>query len=282
MREPNLLTDFTEGVLCALTKRVMIISPFPDRVRALVLPLSSQCFDMFTLHEFSEDMLPALSPELIVYDALPVGAERPSSWEKGQGVHLSAKRHGIPLLVLVDDAALESAEASRESALEGAELQVWPADPQAALDRIHRMLEEGGGGASQPSMHLKEGSAEQGGVQPTERSTEQTGLQPSEPEGVRNFKDIRLDTRRMIVEAAGERIDLTKTEYDLLLYFIDSEGVVVTREMLLDHVWGHQFFGGSNVVDVHVKSLRKKLKDSAVAPKYIATVRGAGYRLADG
>ncbi len=85
----------------------------------------------------------------------------------------------------------------------------------------------------------------------------------------------------MTVDRGGQRIDLTKTEYDLLLHFISSDGSVLTRESLLDTVWGLQFYGGSNLVDAHIKSLRKKLKDSAVAPKYIVTVRGAGYRLAD-
>lgn len=63
--------------------------------------------------------------------------------------------------------------------------------------------------------------------------------------------------------------------------YVVWEGAVQTRELLLDVIWGLQFYVGSNVVDVHIKSLRKKLEDSAVDPKYIATVRGVGYRLAD-
>ncbi|MNE66545.1 Transcriptional regulatory protein WalR [compost metagenome] len=100
-------------------------------------------------------------------------------------------------------------------------------------------------------------------------------------EDIRQFKDIRIDLKKMTVERAEQRIDLTKTEYDLLLHFVSSDGSVLSRESLLDTVWGLQFFGGSNLVDAHIKSLRKKLKDSAVSPKYIVTVRGAGYRLAD-
>jgi two-component system alkaline phosphatase synthesis response regulator PhoP len=100
-------------------------------------------------------------------------------------------------------------------------------------------------------------------------------------EDLRTFKDIQIDLRRMRVTRGGQRIELTKTEYDLLLHFVSSDGSVLSRENLLDTVWGMQFYGGSNVVDVHIKSLRKKLKDSAVSPRYIVTVRGAGYRLAD-
>ncbi|MNJ82269.1 Alkaline phosphatase synthesis transcriptional regulatory protein PhoP [compost metagenome] len=62
---------------------------------------------------------------------------------------------------------------------------------------------------------------------------------------------------------------------------LDHEGSVLSREELLADVWETSFTGGSNVVDVHIKSLRKKLGDRAVNPTYIATVRGVGYRLAD-
>nr|WP_237690582.1 winged helix-turn-helix domain-containing protein [Paenibacillus caui] len=85
----------------------------------------------------------------------------------------------------------------------------------------------------------------------------------------------------MAVYRKGEQIDLTKTEYDLFVQLLESEGSVMTREDLLSAVWGTTFLGGSNVVDVHIKSLRKKLGDRAASPEYIATVRGAGYRLAD-
>lgn len=95
------------------------------------------------------------------------------------------------------------------------------------------------------------------------------------------FKDLVIDTKRMIVKQNNKRIDLTKTEYDLLVFFIGSEGIVQTREALLEKIWNLQFFEGSNIVDVHIKSLRKKLNDSAVDPNYIVTVRGVGYRLAD-
>lgn len=95
------------------------------------------------------------------------------------------------------------------------------------------------------------------------------------------FKDLVIDTKRMIVKQNNKRIDLTKTEYDLLIFFIGSEGIVQTREALLEKIWNQSFFEGSNIVDVHIKSLRKKLNDSAVDSNYIVTVRGVGYRLAD-
>lgn len=112
----------------------------------------------------------------------------------------------------------------------------------------------------------------------------QLSLTITEPAGEsRNyvFKEIVLDPDRMTVTRSGSRIDLTKTEYDLLRTIIAADGKVLTRQELMNGVWGEQYFGGSNAIDVHIRSLRNKLDDDPKAPRYIATVRGAGYRLAD-
>ncbi|NHN32065.1 winged helix-turn-helix transcriptional regulator [Paenibacillus sp. S3N08] len=94
-------------------------------------------------------------------------------------------------------------------------------------------------------------------------------------------KDIVMDARRMTVSQAGVRIDLTKTEYDLLKVLLGADGGVLSRQAMMDLVWGEQYFGGSNTVDAHIKSLRHKLGDDPKQPRYIVTVRGVGYRLAD-
>ncbi len=86
--------------------------------------------------------------------------------------------------------------------------------------------------------------------------------------------DVTLDmlTRRAVV--AGQQIELTAREYAVLEMFLRHPGQVLAREQLLSHVWGYDFDGGSNVVDVYVRYLRKKLGD-----RVIETVRGMGYRL---
>ncbi|WP_186438297.1 winged helix-turn-helix transcriptional regulator [Cohnella terricola] len=106
---------------------------------------------------------------------------------------------------------------------------------------------------------------------------------PPLPEVLRNlsFKDIVLDPDRMTVTRGGTRVDLTKTEYDLLRAILAGDGKVMTRQELMNEVWGESYFGGSNAIDVHIRSLRSKLNDDPKQPRYIATVRGAGYRLAD-
>lgn len=95
------------------------------------------------------------------------------------------------------------------------------------------------------------------------------------------FKDIWIDRGKMTVQQGERQLHLTRREYDLLLKLIDAQGRVISREQMMHDIWETDFVGGSNVVDVHVKSLRKKLGDCAVASRYIVTVRGVGYRLAD-
>ena len=75
---------------------------------------------------------------------------------------------------------------------------------------------------------------------------------------------------------AGHAIDLTKKEFDLLLYLMQHRNVVVSRETLLDEVWGFDFYGSTNVVDVYIRYLRAKI-DNAFNVEIIQTVRGAGY-----
>jgi two-component system, OmpR family, response regulator len=89
--------------------------------------------------------------------------------------------------------------------------------------------------------------------------------------------DINLLTR--VVRRAGKAIDLKPREYALLEYFARNADRVVTRTMLLEHVWDYHFDPATNVIDVHVSRLRKKLDDGFDATM-LHTVRGAGYRLA--
>ena len=81
----------------------------------------------------------------------------------------------------------------------------------------------------------------------------------------------------MKVEKGGVRVDLTKTEYDLLLFFLNSDGSVLTREALLDSVWGDRVYIEERTVDVHIRRLRLALEPSGLA-RLIETVRGGGYR----
>ena len=92
--------------------------------------------------------------------------------------------------------------------------------------------------------------------------------------------DLELDRLTQKVRRAGRRIDLTAKEYALLEYFAANAGRVLTRTMIMEHVWDESFEGLTNIVDVYVRHLRTKI-DDAHEQKLIRTVRGAGYCLTD-
>jgi DNA-binding response OmpR family regulator len=87
---------------------------------------------------------------------------------------------------------------------------------------------------------------------------------------------INVLTREVIKQ--GDHIDLTKTEYDLLEYLLQNKGLVLTRDQIIEHVWGYDFIGDSNILDVYIRYLRNKI-DYPYETKLIHTVRGVGYTL---
>jgi DNA-binding response OmpR family regulator len=78
----------------------------------------------------------------------------------------------------------------------------------------------------------------------------------------------------------GEDVHLTLTELRLLTELAAAGGSVVTREQLLERVWGYDYFGDTRLLDVHVRRLRRKVEDDPSTPRLVLTVRGVGYRLA--
>src|ERR671939_1736580 len=97
---------------------------------------------------------------------------------------------------------------------------------------------------------------------------------------IMRVRDLTLDPISRRVERAGREIELTQKEYAWLEYLMRTAGRVVSRQMISEHVWKHQVDPLTNVVDVYINYLRKKLDDDKVHP-LIQTVRGSGYVLKD-
>ena len=90
------------------------------------------------------------------------------------------------------------------------------------------------------------------------------------------FKDIVIDRRSRVVKKNNNEINLTNKEYELLMILIDNKDKVVTREELLDQIWGYGYEPETNVTDVYIRYLRSKL-DNKNKEEYIQTVRSVGY-----
>ena len=92
--------------------------------------------------------------------------------------------------------------------------------------------------------------------------------------------DLKIATASRQVTRAGKAIELTKTQYDLLEYLLRNRDIVLTREQILQHVWGYSYTGNSNVVDVYVRYVRNNIHDTDES-RIIETVRGIGYVIRD-
>jgi len=124
---------------------------------------------------------------------------------------------------------------------------VKPFSPRELVARIHAVLRRGSGGA---------------------RGSDET----------LRFVALTIDVAAREVHANADLVDLSALEFDLLLALAQRPNRVFTREQLLERVWGWDYFGVDRVVDVHVGNIRKVLGDDATDPRYIATVRGVGYK----
>ena len=99
-------------------------------------------------------------------------------------------------------------------------------------------------------------------------------------DSILRIKGVNLDIERYTVTYKEKNIDLTKREFELLKYMMQNKNLVITREMILAKVWGYEYMGDTNVVDVYIRYLRSKIDDQ-FGIKLIHTIRGVGYQIKD-
>jgi two-component system alkaline phosphatase synthesis response regulator PhoP len=95
------------------------------------------------------------------------------------------------------------------------------------------------------------------------------------------YQDITLDKEKYEVRKSGEKLVLTLKEFELLKMLIENKGRVLTRDSLLDKIWGYDYAGETRTVDVHIRHLRQKIHDEDGSNQMIETIRGVGYKIND-
>ncbi|MFI5184649.1 MAG: response regulator transcription factor [Vicinamibacteria bacterium] len=95
------------------------------------------------------------------------------------------------------------------------------------------------------------------------------------------FADVELDFETYAATKGGVLLELSPREFDLLRYLIERKGETVTRDRLLEDVWGYESYPSTRTVDTHIAKLRAKIGDSGTEPKFILTIHGAGYKFVD-
>lgn len=106
--------------------------------------------------------------------------------------------------------------------------------------------------------------------------------QPVMSQRVHTVGELTVDEVAHEVHLGSHRVELTRTEFDLLVSLMTEPGAALTRRELINRVWGQEWVGDEHLVDVHVGNLRKKLDDDPAHPRFIRTVRGVGYKMSRG
>ena len=103
---------------------------------------------------------------------------------------------------------------------------------------------------------------------------------PNTKKPILSVQDLTIDVEKRQVKVGEDVIELTKKEYELLLFLVQNKDIVLSREQILNQVWGYSYIGETNVVDVYIRYLRTKI-DEVYGKKYIHTIRGVGYYVKD-
>ncbi|MEK4797583.1 MULTISPECIES: response regulator YycF [Thermoactinomyces] len=211
--------------------------------------LEKEGYSVECIHDGSEAIQKALSspPDLMLLDLMLPGAD---------GIEVCRQvrqRYQFPIIMLT----AKDSELDKVLGLEmGADDYVTkPFSNRELLARIKANLRR--------TQTLKQANAEE------------------EKKGTLNVGEISIDPNSFVVTKKGQTVDLTHREFELLLYLTKHVNQVLTREHLLQSVWGYDYFGDVRTVDVTIRRLREKIEDDPGAPQYIITRRGIGYTIRD-
>ncbi|MDR1272138.1 MAG: response regulator transcription factor [Clostridiales Family XIII bacterium] len=229
-----------------MNKMIFVIED-DESIRELIkLTLTSFSYDVEAFDN-AEDALKAIAqspPDLAIFDIMLPGM---SGTDATARLRKSPKTKGLPIVLLT----AKSAEMDKVSGLDcGADdYIVKPFSAMELAARLRALLRRA----------------------PNEspRSLEEKTLV---------FSGLSINHNTREVTKDGKPVNLTFKEYELLRMLVDLKDRIVSREELLDSVWGSEFEGESRTLDMHIRTLRAKLGDAAEAPKYIKTIRGVGYR----
>jgi DNA-binding response OmpR family regulator len=220
--------------------RILIVDDEPEIVRGIQDNLRFEGYDTSAAFDGEEGLRRATSdaPDLVLLDVMMPNV---SGWD----VCRELRRRGIDVPIIMLTARGEEDDRVRGLELGADDYVAKPFALRELLARVRAVLRRPG-----PRQKFDEFA----------------------------FGDARIQRRARRVFRAGLELRLTRKEFDLLLYLIEHRGEVVTRERLLDEVWGYERFPTTRTVDTHILRLRRKLERDPDQPVWIETVHGHGYK----
>lgn len=232
-----------------MSEKILVVEDEPTLVETLEYNLSHQNYDVFTAMDGQAalDIARREHPDLIVLDLMLPGID---------GIEVCRvlrQEMSVPILMLT----ARDEEVDKVVGLEvGADdYMTKPFSMRELMARVKALLRR--------ERLIREELSEEGRA-----ADEQTLI----------FGDLTIDMSRREVKRDGEILHLKPREYDLLVFLARHRGMVLSRDLILERVWGWDYGGGSRTVDVHVHWLREKIELDPRNPSRIVTVRGVGYR----
>jgi DNA-binding response OmpR family regulator len=221
--------------------RILVVDDEPNIVELVKYNLSREGYEVITSYDGHDavEKAKAAAPDLVVLDLM-------LPYVDGLEVCRVLRRDSsVPILMLT----AKDTEQDRVLGLElGADDYVTkPFSPRELVARVRAILRRSSRDAS-----------------PSEETVAAGGL--------------LLDPKTHEVRLRERLVDLTTKEFDVLRLLMSHPNQVFTRDFLLEHIWGYEYFGSTRTVDMHISRLREKIEDDPVAPTYIMTVRGVGYK----
>jgi len=234
--------SYTAGAM----PKILVVEDEPALVEALEFGLAAEGFDVVATGDGEESLrlVERERPDLILLDLMLPGLPGTEVCKRVRATS------SVPIIMLT----ARDAEIDKVVGLElGADDYVTkPFSMRELAARVRAVLRRGGGGWDLPDVGA-----------------------PLEAGGV------RVDPERYEVTVHGEPVELPPKEFALLELLIRNAGRVLTRDLLIDRIWGPDYVGDTKTLDVHIKRLRGRIEESPHDPKLIVTVRGVGYKFVD-
>ena len=226
--------------------RVLIVDDEPGIVKTLRAYLEAESYDVQAVGD-GNSVLPAVRsfrPDVVILDVMLPGMD---------GVEvLRQLRQESSVYVLMLSARSEETDRIVGLRMGADDYVVKPFSPREVMARIATLLR---------------------------RARLSPGDDTEPVDNTMRFRDIVIDPDSRRVWKAATLVDLTPTEFDLLHVLAVHHGRVLSRDQLIDHVWGNDYYIDERVVDVHIRRLRRKVEDDPSESRIVVTVRGAGYRV---
>ncbi|MEA4883940.1 MAG: response regulator transcription factor [Clostridia bacterium] len=232
-----------------MSKRVLVVDDEPSIVELIQFNLERESFCVDAAYDGEEALQKARThgPDLIILDLMLPGID-------GIEVCQTLRREmTVPIIMLT--AKAEEFDKVLGLSVGADDYVTKPFSPRELVARVKAMLRR-------QSMNSAPGG------------------RGDEPSRIR-VGDVLIDADRFELEVRGRRVEVTPKELELLRFLVANSGRVLSRELLLERVWGYEYAGNTRTVDVHVRRLRQKIEKDDSRPVYIQTVHGVGYRFSE-